>query len=134
MATGVLEMLAMIADIGNNHWVTLIINFKNSRILYGDSMGGTIDEGIKNALTWWIGHHTGRDFVHSYIPITCQRDGYSCGILAWIALAVFLLPETYLLTDARVVADERLQMFLRVSDWHNAKISKNYVSQPPRSY
>ncbi len=75
-------------------------------------MGGTIDEDIKNALTWWIGHHTGRDFVQSYILITHQRDGYSCGILAWFALTVFLLLKSYSLPEARVIADERLQMFL----------------------
>jgi hypothetical protein len=128
LATGVLEMLATIANIGDNHWIALVIDFKNSRILYGDSMGGTRDEGIKNALTWWIGHHTGRDFAESYIPITRQRDGYSCGILSWLALAVFLLPESYSLPEAGVVADERLQMFLRVSDRHNAKVRNNYVS------
>lgn len=121
-------MLAMIANIGNSHWIALVIDFKNSRILYGDSMGGTIDEGINDALTWWIGHHTGKDFVQSYLPITRQQDGYSCGILAWFALAVFLLPESYSLPEARVVADERLRMFLRVSDRHNARVRKNYAS------
>ncbi|KIJ90293.1 hypothetical protein K443DRAFT_50162, partial [Laccaria amethystina LaAM-08-1] len=119
LAIGVLEMLVTIANIGNNHWIALIIDFKNSRFLYGDSMGGTVDEDIQEALTWWIHHHTGKHFMKNYMPITHQQDGHSCGILAWAALAVFLFPETYSLMDPGVVADERLRMFLRVSDRHN---------------
>jgi len=39
-----------LANIGGNHWIALILDFKALRILYGDSMGGTIDEGIEEAL------------------------------------------------------------------------------------
>ncbi|KAF8231040.1 hypothetical protein L208DRAFT_1423658 [Tricholoma matsutake] len=90
-------------------------------ILYGNSMGGTIDEDIKNALTWWIHHHTGRHFNSSFLPIMYQRDGHSCGILAWIALATFLFPKTYSLVDAGAIADERLRMFLQVAEHHSEK-------------
>ena len=111
LATSILDMFITITNVRENHWVALVIDFKSSRILYGDSMGGTIDEDIKNALTWWIHHHTSRHFTSSYLPITRQRDGHSCGILAWIALATFLFPKTYSLMDAGAVADERLRMF-----------------------
>jgi hypothetical protein len=129
LATGVLDMLVTIANIGDNHWVAVVLDFKSSRILYGDSMGGSIDEDVETALTWWIQQHTGRQFTKSYFPITRQRDGYSCGILAWNALAVFLLPETYSLVDAGKVGDERLRMFLQVSDRHNSKVRRFYNCQ-----
>jgi len=129
LATGVLDMLVTIANIGETHWVALILDFKSSNILYGDSMGGTIDEDVETALTWWIHHHTGKYFTKSYFPITCQRDGYSCGILAWNALAVFLLPEMHSLVDAGKVGDERLRMFLRVADHHNSKVCLFYNCQ-----
>ena len=92
-------------------------------------MGETIDEDVETALTWWIQQHTGRQFTKSYFPITRQRDGYSCGILAWNALAVFLLPETYSLVDTGKVGDERLRMFLQVSDRHNSKVHRCYNCQ-----
>lgn len=129
LATGVLDTMVTLANIGENHWIALIVDFKASRILYGDSMGGTIDEDIEKALTWWIGQHTGTQFTTSYLPITRQQDGHSCGILAWNALAAYLLPAKYLLADARVVADERLKMFLRVSDRHNEKVMCDYISK-----
>ena len=59
LATGILEKLVTIANISDNHWIALVIDFKCSKILYGDSMGGTIDDDIEEALTWWIQHHTG---------------------------------------------------------------------------
>ncbi|KAH9955393.1 hypothetical protein BGW80DRAFT_1188781, partial [Lactifluus volemus] len=122
LATGVLDMLVTIANIGSNHWVAVVIDFKSSNILYGDSMGGTIDDDIEKALTWWIHHHTGKHFTKGYLPITRQRDGYSCGILAWAALARFLFPGTYVPVDAGLLANERLRMFLRVLDHHNENV------------
>jgi hypothetical protein len=129
LATGVLDMLIMIANIGSNHWVAVVVDFKSSNIWYGDSMGGTIDDDIEKALTWWIHHHTRKHFTKGYLPITRQQDGHSCGILAWAALARFLFPGTYLLVDAGLLANERLRMFLRVLDCHNEKVSKDYDSQ-----
>jgi hypothetical protein len=60
----------------------------------------------------WTCYHTGKNFTKSYLPITRQRDGYSCGILAWNAIAAYLLPDFHTLIDAADVADKRLRMFL----------------------
>ena len=124
-------MLVKIANIRDNYWIAVVLDFKSSSILYGDSMGGTINEDldVETALTWWIQQHTGRQFTKGYFPITRQCDGYSCRILAWNALAVFLLPETYSLVDAGKVGDERLRTFLQVSDRHNSKVHRFYNCQ-----
>jgi hypothetical protein len=129
LATGVMDMLVTIANIESNHWVAVVIDFKSSYILYGDSMGGTIDDDVQKALTWWIHHHTGKHFTKGYLPITRQRDGHSCGILAWTALAQYLFPGTYSRVDAGLLANERLRMFLWVSDRHNEKVSKDHNLQ-----
>src|ERR1700733_15316763 len=105
-------MLVTIANIGSNYWVAIVVNLKSSNILYGDSMGGTIDDDIEKALTWWIHHHTRKHFTKGYLLITHQRDGHSCGILAWAALTRFLFPGPYLLVNAGLLANERLRMFL----------------------
>jgi hypothetical protein len=113
LSTGVYETLATIANIDENHWVAVVLDFTGSRIQYGDSMGFSIDEDLEAVLTWWTHQHTGRSFTTSYLPITRQRDGHSCRILAWNALAVHIFPTTYSLMDIKAIAAERLQMFLR---------------------
>jgi len=59
LATGVQDTLITIANINKNHWVAIIVDFQASKIWYGDSMAGAINEDIECNLTWWIYHHTG---------------------------------------------------------------------------
>ena len=86
---------------------------------------------FEEALIWWTHHHTGRHFMVANLPITRQRDGHSCGILAWNAIATYLFPKEYQLVDARRVADERLRMFLHIFDHHNDKV-RTVVSISPQ--
>lgn len=120
--TGALDKLATIANVGGNHWVAVVIDFRLSQILYGDSLGGTITVEIETVLNWWAYHHTSEQFMTKRLPITRQRDGYSCGILAWNAVATEVLPKNYKLMKSDGVADERLKMFLRVLECHNDKV------------
>ena len=119
LATGVYDRFVTIVNINENHWVPIVVDFRASKILYGDSMGGEIDEDVEEILTWWTYHHTGITFTKAYLPITRQRDGFSCGLLAWNALATYLLPNVHSLIDASDVAKERLKVFLRVVEQHN---------------
>ena len=93
-----------------------------SQILYGDSLGGTITEEIETVLNWWVHYHTSQQFTTNWLPITRQRDGYSCGMMAWNAVATEVLPKNYMLMKSDSVADERLKMFLHVSERHNDKV------------
>ena len=43
----------------NVHWVALIIDFNKSQILYGDSIGRSIDKQTRQVLDWWVSYHTG---------------------------------------------------------------------------
>ena len=118
-ATGVYDVFATIVNINSNHWVPIVVDFRASKILYGDSMGGVIDEKIEEILTWWTYHHTGVTFTKTYLPITRQRDGFSCGLLAWNALATYLLPHIHSLFNALDMAKERLKIFLQVIEQHD---------------
>jgi hypothetical protein len=127
--TGALEKLVTIANVGRNHWVAVEVDFECSKILYGDSLGGKINEEIETALTWWLHQHSAKHFTTDLLPITRQRDDYSCGILAWNAIATKMFPERYSLMDddSPAIANERLKIFLEVVERHNSasKVRKN---------
>ena len=122
LATGILKKLVTIVNIDHNHWVSIVIDAPSSRILYGDSFSEPIKHEIKAVLTWWTNHHTATDFQIHNLHMSRQKDGYSCGMFAWNAVAVHLLPETYSLMNSQAVADERLKMFHHVVERHNEKV------------
>jgi Ulp1 family protease len=122
LGTGVFEKLVSIVNLDQNHWVQVIIDTSSSKILYGDSFGKPITHEIKEVLTWWTNHHTATNFQIHSLAITRQVDEYSCGMLAWNAIAAHVLPDTYSLVSSQAVADERLKMLLRVVERHNEKV------------
>jgi hypothetical protein len=122
LGTGVLDKLVAIVNLDQNHWVSVVIDAPSSRILYGDSLGKPITREVKGVLTWWINHHTATNFQIDNLAITCQEDGWSCGMLAWNAIAAHVLPETYSLVNGQAVVDERLKMLLRVVERHNEMV------------
>jgi hypothetical protein len=79
-----------------------VINFKLGTVFYGDSLGKGISIELQKILDWWIYLHTGQRFSYEWLPITFQRDGYSCGLLAWDALVSFLLKRDALITATKV--------------------------------
>jgi hypothetical protein len=127
-AMGVRRQAVALSHVGGNHWVAIVLDFEKATIRYGDSLGGQIDEQLKDALGWWTHYHTGRIFAHFNLPITQQHDSYSCGLLAWNALAAYLLEGTKLLRPTDVV-EERLKVLLRVVDRHYACREDHIPSQ-----
>lgn len=124
--TGVSEQLALLANINSDHWVALALDFKLDIIWYGDSMGNIIGDELREVLDWWIYLHTGRTFNYEHLPITRQRDGWSCGLLAWNALAVLLLKHHYALIDVSDVAEERLKVLIRVVTRHSDLVCSTF--------
>ena len=116
--TGTHEQLAFIGLVGGNHWVAVVIDFKEGTVYYGDSLGEKISSALRAILDWWIHLHTNGQFNHCGLPITLQQDGYSCGILAWLALVTFLLRGKYPLVDASHVAEERLKILIHMVEKH----------------
>ena len=108
MATGIQDQLAFLANINHNHWVAIVLDFPKTIIWYGDPLGGQFDQNIIQVLDWWTHLHSGKAFIHKKLPITLQDDYHSCCLLAWNALATFLLPRKYELMNASDVANGRL--------------------------
>jgi hypothetical protein len=106
--------VVMISNLNNNHWVAIVLDFGSHVIQYGDSFNLHPSIEALTALKWWTHYHTGTQFEVMLLPMTQQVDRHSCGLLAWNALAHFVLPEKYPLFDGSKMSDEHLQMFLRI--------------------
>lgn len=78
-----------------NHWTSLVIMFKQPRILYGDSLGSPMPSTEALSFQKWIAHmlrRSGSKIQNSQIPIspldiTVQQDSNSCGLLALNAIS-----------------------------------------------
>jgi hypothetical protein len=110
--------LATITNCFECHWVAIIIDFCTHTIWHGDSLDWAIDPDILMLLEWWTAKHSITKFTVDHLPITHQSDTFSCGLLAWNALANFFLPKQFLLIAPEQVAAEQLQLFLHISDHH----------------
>ncbi|KIK07130.1 hypothetical protein K443DRAFT_87913, partial [Laccaria amethystina LaAM-08-1] len=105
--------LVTISNINQNHWGAIIVDFDQKLVRYGDSMDHLLKAGVKSALNWWLYVHTGQDFSYTKLPMTCQEDSHSCGILAWNAITHHFFPKCHPLMDASRMRDERLRMLLK---------------------
>ena len=114
--------LATIANCFGCHWVAIVIDFHTHTIWHGNSLGWAIDPDMLTLLEWWTTEYSISKFTVNHLPITHQSDTFSCGLLAWNALANFFLPERFPLIAVEKVAAERLQLFLRISDHHQQHV------------
>jgi hypothetical protein len=112
-ANGTWKEAATIIIISGNHWVPIVIDFENALVRHGDSLGGQLSEDKKAAIEWWTFTHSGKKFTHQSLPIARQRDGFSCGLFAWNALATYLCESTTLIDPGNMEV-ERLQVLLRL--------------------
>jgi hypothetical protein len=118
LATGVRDIVGLEANIRESHWVTMVVDFRNDRILYGDPFGDEPDASILDTITWWACHHTGHEFSVSALVTSHQTDTFSCGLLSWNALAHRLAPAQYALMDPKEVEDERIKVLLAIIKRH----------------
>ena len=122
LGNGMVDELGYLMNLNGDHWVAIVLDFENSAILYGDSMGGKPGEDLRETLSWWTHYHSGRKFAYGELDVTRQQDGFSCGLLAWNALAHRSLPHKHQLIDAQEVDDARLKVLLKVVDRHNDQV------------
>lgn len=123
LATGSRNAIGMMINLDNEHWVSLVCNFQNETILYGDSLKRPMPDGVKEVIDWWTFNHAGKEFTHLDLDVPRQTDFHSCGLMAFYSLAVFLLPDTYHMIDPKDVDSERLKMLLRVINRHQDYVS-----------
>lgn len=128
LGSGTYKQLAYLMNVNNNHWVAAVLDFDESRILYGDSLGSKPRDRLRAVLSWWTHLHTGRDFAWEKLDITIQQDGFSCGLLSWNALVHWVFPNKHPLIKAEDVDNGRLQVLLRVIQRHQDRVSLLTIS------
>jgi hypothetical protein len=142
LASGKKETLATIVNVHRNHWVAIGIDVPTMTIWYGDPMGERIDGELEETLQWWVKIHFHADFMVKTMRTPEQRDGHSCGVLAYVALRNFVLPEqareelkrkdifnqVYEMKygNTRLDAyDIQLKVFIDLASWHQEHVSSS---------
>lgn len=125
IASGHQTIIASITNVNGNHWVGILIDVVNLTVKYGDSFGGAeASEEAVEAVTWWIQSHISAIFKHNILPITCQINGFSCGILSIDTIRHAVLPGSLLIQAASPLAIDQVQMEMFVQV---AQLDAQYV-------
>lgn len=109
-----------------NHWVAVVLEFKHNQFLYGDPLGQDPECQLSDAIGWWTYHHTGQHFHACKLTITPQQDSYSCGVLAFDALAHHCLANSYPLIPAHDATNERARILAEVVARHLDHVSQKF--------
>jgi hypothetical protein len=124
LASGQKRYLATVANQDNVHWVALVVDFVTQEILYGDSFGHPISANMLAVINWWTHYHTNSWFTVRTLPISRQKDSFSCGMLAWDALRHHLGHGAHSLMDPRQPFHDRTEMFLQLTlPYHKDKVT-----------
>ncbi|KAF8990755.1 hypothetical protein BDQ17DRAFT_1255480 [Cyathus striatus] len=119
LALGLCKRLWGVANVGN-HWVAIGIDGVQKKILYGDSLADPNSDIVEensvllDALTWWTKTHTNAEYTRSRLPITCQNDPFSCGVLALNAISASIFPDSVSLLRESEAITERIRMLIRI--------------------
>jgi hypothetical protein len=118
-----------VANVNENHWVTVVVDLRSSTILYGDSLGLS-ENDIVAAFSWWASFHTGRQFTRVSLSIGIQTDTVSCGLFALSALTHHFFSDSTMVGQW-TVSMERLQSFC-ASGYHELNaVSVAYRNPEP---
>ncbi|KAJ7580341.1 hypothetical protein C8J56DRAFT_734783, partial [Mycena floridula] len=118
------KKLAIEVNVRDSHWVAIIIDCEKRVIWHGDSFHAAADPELRVPLKWWIHFHTGNEYRFHDMPITTQHDGHSCGLLAWLAMRLFLLKQGKPIIELLLghVTDERLKVFVKILERHEDQV------------
>jgi hypothetical protein len=124
LAIGEKRYLSTIANQDNVHWVAIVLDFDQRKILYGDSYEKCISAEHHTIIDWWTEHHVGMCFTIRDLPVRRQVDNFSCGILAWDSLRLHYGLAT---SSMNLCPFEcRATVFLRLTEYyHKDKVSGN---------
>ena len=104
------------------HWVSIVINFQQLQILYGDSLGQKMPKHERCAYERWIGHlitrssrtSTQSEITFDHLPTGYQEDGTSCGLFALNAISHHHLGYPLLSPDPVALACYRMEIALHI--------------------
>ncbi|KAJ7922261.1 hypothetical protein B0H13DRAFT_2411763, partial [Mycena leptocephala] len=113
--------LATIANVDEDHWVTLIVDFTSETVYYFDSAKRPINAELREAYNWWIDQHHSTEFGWVALPCPQQIDSYNCGLFAANRVAHYIDPKKYPLLNPQACDDERLHVLAKILDRHESK-------------
>jgi hypothetical protein len=105
------------------HWVSVVVDFQQQQILYGDSLGQKIPRREYHALEHWIKHLVNRSSklpvsdkitVHQ-LPTGHQEDASSCGLFALNAITHHYLKHPLLDSGPIILACRRMEIALDIT-------------------
>lgn len=104
------------------HWVSVVIEFQQQRILYGDSLGQQIPARERRTFERWIKHLVNRSTklpiynkaTIDWLPTQSQNDSTSCGLFALNAIAHHYLEHPLLSSDPIALACRRMEIVLHI--------------------
>ncbi len=122
---GLLTSVGGVAHVNGNHWVAFVFDFKNTKLLYGDSLhaGAPAPAHFRAVFEWWatqLGCETPLTSVS--LPIGKQFDSRSCGLFAVNALAHYTLPDQSLLLEQPAAMLVHLKHLRDILNVHNLSV------------
>ena len=104
------------------HWVSVVIDFQQLQILYGDSLGQQMPNREHRACEQWMNHLLGRSVrfppnskvTLDQLPTGYQKDNNSCGLFAPNAIAHHHLGCPLLPSDPIRLACYRMEITLDI--------------------
>lgn len=104
------------------HWVSVVIDFQQLQILYGDSLGEKIPQYEHQAYKKWMQHLIGRSanlpsvesLALKKLETGNQPDASSCGLFALNAIAHHYLKHPLLPSDSTILACRRMEIALDI--------------------
>ncbi|KAJ7190360.1 hypothetical protein GGX14DRAFT_380144, partial [Mycena pura] len=130
-AGGFAKLLATVANVDEDHWVAIVVDFVSRKTSYWDSAKRPICTKIRAAYDWWFHQHHGTEFEWKALPSVLQLDGHNCGLVATNRIAHYIDPHKYPLLDPKACSDERLRILGRILDRHETTsfphIAKDFV-------
>ena len=105
-----------------SHWVSIVINFQQLQILYGDSLGQQMPKHECRAYERWVSHLINQSSKIStlgtitldQLPTRCQNDGTSCGLFALNAITHYYLGHPLLSPDPIALTCYRMEITLNI--------------------
>lgn len=76
-----------VVNIGNNHWVSIVVNFSKQSVLAGNSQPSEVEGSVVTAFNWFANLVHMGTYNFYRLPSTQQLDANSCGLMAVNAVA-----------------------------------------------
>ena len=113
-------------DTMGDHWVGVVIDIVEKKILYIDPMKHPPPNELIFVLQWWLGQHVSGNFVVDAETLECSRqnDTFSCGIWTLNAIGHHLCPNEFqLIRNSQDAIKERRTQIIQVVNLMRTKVS-----------